>query len=110
MAVFEGLDVSFRRTPDRLFRTSPHDEIAPSSVQSYKRRGLKRRHDPAHARCIERNEIRIAVHEADVPPVRTDLRLISSEQCSLPMFGFSRVQHLKAGKMPADTNQSQPVL
>src|SRR6202007_2320106 len=70
---------------------------------------FERRNDLAHARCVERNEVRIAVHEADMPPVRTDLRLISREQGSLSVFRVSRMQDLEAREVPAHTNQGQPI-
>jgi hypothetical protein len=104
---FEGLDVSLRRTAKDLFRILLHHEIAPGTIQFRKAERFHRGNDSAHTCHMERNEIWVAVHEADISPIGTDLRLIPSEQGSFATFRFARMKQLKTRKMPADADQRQ---
>ena len=78
--VVDGADVGVVQGRNSLLLCIPlHNEVAPCAIQPHKRKRLKRRDDPAHTPCIQRNEIRIAVHEAHVSSVGADLRLVSRE-------------------------------
>ena len=57
----------------------------------------------------QRDQVRVAVHEADVAAVRDDLHDVAGQQRAAPVGAAGPVQDGAAGEVPAAADQRQPV-
>src|ERR1700745_3634731 len=83
LALAEAADrakVAFGRTPQSSLRIAADNKLRPGAIEFRELVRLEFADDVADRRAIHRDEIRIAVHEADEPPVWADLRHVSSQQ------------------------------
>src|SRR5439155_25663928 len=87
-----------------------HHELGPCAIQFRKLVRLKFHDDAAHSRAIHGNEIRVAVHEADVSAIRADLRHVACDQRTTATLAGCPMKHLKTSEMPTDANESEIVI
>src|SRR5919206_564748 len=74
------LDVPPDGLMERALRICLYHAPPPGAVDLLERERLQRGGDPLHARGRERDEVRVAVHEAHVPHVLRHLEDVSGEE------------------------------
>src|SRR5438270_2851416 len=98
-------DVALRRPPYDLLAVARHDPPPPGPDDPLERERLERSHDRPDRVLAERNQVRVAVHEAHPGAVGDHLDDVAGEE----RVASGPVQHLAACEMAAAADEREPV-
>src|SRR5438046_6992332 len=101
--------IAFGRARDRGFGVGQNVGLPPSAVNLIERKWFDRIGDAANCGWPERNQIRIAAHEADVTSVLRHGNNVTGEQRALAIRAGRPMQHGAAFEMSAAVNESNIV-
>src|SRR6266487_2109834 len=101
----QSLDVAVRGPQHLRLRVLGDDPVPPGPVDAVEPERLDRAADPLHLTGRERDQIRIAVHEADPVAVGHDLDDVAGEKRALAARAGSPHADGPAGEVAAEPNQ-----
>src|SRR6266851_1520371 len=100
-------EVAFSRAPHRRDAIAGYNPFPPGAVHPVEDIGLQQGQAAADHRRPLRDQVRVAVHEADPPAVRDHRQDVAGEE--RPAVTVGPVQYLAAGEVDADVDERQPV-
>src|SRR6188472_4112364 len=102
---FQSARVTLRRALDRGLGVAGHEPLVPRSVQALEWVWLERRDHPLDRRGGQRDEVRVAAHEADPAAILHHLHDVAREQGAAALLAVRPVQDRAAREVPAEAQQ-----
>src|SRR6266508_5392021 len=103
----DGRNIALRRAPDGLFGIFKSYLLPPGAVDPVVGKRLNCGDHPAHSARRERNQVREAVHKADVAPVLDNIDDIARQQYAPTLSANRPMQNGPPWEMPAAADQGQ---
>jgi hypothetical protein len=105
----QGRDVPRRRARHRRPGILLHDPPPPRAIETVER--VRRDHvrDALHRGSRQRDQVGVAVHEADVAAILHDLEDVPAQQGAAPLGARRPVQHRATREMASAVQQREPI-
>ena len=106
----DGAQVALSGTLQSCLRIAAYNKFWPCAIEPRIVIGLKFTYDVPYSCAIHGDQIRIAVHETDVPAIGAHLGHVAGHQRTASLFAGSPMQYLKSAEMAANADEREVVI